>query len=47
VVTGPDGAVVRDAGVLRIGDAIAVRLAAGRVRAAVTDLDGRDVDRDG
>ena len=32
VVTGPDGAVVRDAGVLRIGDAIAVRLAAGRVQ---------------
>ena len=46
VVTGPDGAVVRDAGVLRIGDAIAVRLAAGRVRAAVTDV-GRDADGDG
>ena len=38
---------VRDAGVLRIGDAIAVRLAAGRVRAAVTDVDGRDGDGDG
>jgi exodeoxyribonuclease VII large subunit len=47
VVSGPGGAVVRDAGVLRIGDEIAVRLAAGRVRAAVTDIDSRDPDRDG
>ncbi len=38
VVTGPDGAVVRDAASLRSGDAIDVRLAAGRVAAAVTGV---------
>jgi exodeoxyribonuclease VII large subunit len=39
VVTGPDRTVVRRAGSLRIGDVIAVRLASGRLAAAVTDLD--------
>jgi exodeoxyribonuclease VII large subunit len=38
VVTGPDGAVTRRAGDLAVGDAIAVRLAAGRLSAAVTGI---------
>ena len=38
VVTGPDGVVVRDAASLRPGDDIDVRLAAGRVAAAVTSV---------
>ena len=37
VVTGPDGTVVRRAGRCRSATPIAVRLAAGRVAAAVTD----------
>jgi exodeoxyribonuclease VII large subunit len=40
VVTGPDGLVVRRASSLRTGDQIAVRLASGRVGAAVTEIDG-------
>jgi exodeoxyribonuclease VII large subunit len=42
VVTGPDGAVVRDAGSLQVGDPIAVRLAAGRLAAAVTGVQRTD-----
>jgi exodeoxyribonuclease VII large subunit len=42
VVTGPDGAVVRDAGSLQVGDPIAVRLAAGRLAAAVTVVQRTD-----
>jgi exodeoxyribonuclease VII large subunit len=44
VVTGPDGTVVRLAGSLQRGDAIAVRLAAGRLAAAVTAVDSSDGD---
>jgi exodeoxyribonuclease VII large subunit len=42
VVTGPDGVVVRQAGSLRVGDPIAVRLAAGGVAATVTAIDADD-----
>ena len=38
VVTGPDGSVARRARDLAVGDAIAVRLAAGRLSAAVTEI---------
>jgi len=38
VVTRPDGSVARRAGDLAVGDAIAVRLAAGRLSAAVTEI---------
>jgi exodeoxyribonuclease VII large subunit len=38
VVTGPDGSVTRRAGDLAVGDTIAVRLAAGRLSAAVTEI---------
>jgi exodeoxyribonuclease VII large subunit len=47
VVTGADGRVIREAASLQVGDPIVVRLAAGRVGAAVTDVDARDGDRDG
>lgn len=39
VVTGPDGAVVRAAAQVSPGDAISVRLAGGRLTAAVTEAD--------
>jgi exodeoxyribonuclease VII large subunit len=42
VVTGPDGTVVRSAWSLQVGDAIAVRLAAGGVSAVVTGRAGGD-----
>jgi len=47
VVTGPDGAVVRDAGSLQVGDPIGVRLATGRVAAAVTGVAGSAGPADG
>jgi exodeoxyribonuclease VII large subunit len=40
VVTGPDGAVVRDAGRLRAGDRIGVRVEAGRLGAVVDEVVG-------
>ncbi|MFN2383844.1 MAG: exodeoxyribonuclease VII large subunit [Gemmatimonadota bacterium] len=39
LVTGPDGAVARDAAQLRPGDPLAIRLARGRVAAAVTQTE--------
>jgi exodeoxyribonuclease VII large subunit len=47
VVTGADGRVVRRAAQLDVGDAIGVRLAAGRVAAVVTQVDAQDGDPDG
>ena len=44
VVTRPDGAVVRRAGSLHVGDTIGVRLAEGHVAAAVTDIDDTNGD---
>jgi exodeoxyribonuclease VII large subunit len=44
VVTGPDGRVIRQASSLRVGDPIGVRLAAGRLGAAVTAVEGQDGD---
>jgi exodeoxyribonuclease VII large subunit len=38
VVTGPDGSVVRQAAALAPGDSVGIRLAAGRVTAAVTQI---------
>jgi exodeoxyribonuclease VII large subunit len=40
VVRGPDGAVLRAAGAVAVGDAVTVELAAGRLRARVEGLDG-------
>jgi exodeoxyribonuclease VII large subunit len=39
VVTGPEGTVVRSASELQVGDAVGIRLAAGRVGATVTGTD--------
>jgi exodeoxyribonuclease VII large subunit len=47
VVTGGDGRVIRKALALRVGDAIGVRLAEGRVDAAVTNVEARDRGTDG
>ncbi len=42
VVTGPDGAVVRRAEALHVGDPITVRLAVGQIGAAVTNVERPD-----
>jgi exodeoxyribonuclease VII large subunit len=47
IVTGPDGAVVRRAGSLATWDPILVRLASGRVTAAVTDVEPEGPSSDG
>jgi exodeoxyribonuclease VII large subunit len=47
VVTGADGEVIRAASSLRVGDAIGVRLAEGRIGAVVTGVNAPDGDRGG
>jgi exodeoxyribonuclease VII large subunit len=42
IVTNAEGAVVRSASSLQVGDTIAVRLATGRLGAAVTDVHAQD-----
>jgi exodeoxyribonuclease VII large subunit len=44
VVTGPDGSVVRRADALEPGDPVQVRLAAGRLGAAVTRIEMTEVE---
>ncbi|HJU86675.1 MAG TPA: exodeoxyribonuclease VII large subunit, partial [Gemmatimonadota bacterium] len=39
VVTGPDGAVLREAAAVEAGDSVRVRLARGALGARVTDID--------
>jgi exodeoxyribonuclease VII large subunit len=46
VVTGPDGSVLRTAASVEVGDAIDVRLAEGRLQAAVTKTEINVVDGD-
>jgi exodeoxyribonuclease VII large subunit len=47
VVTGADGRVIRGAASLRVGDAIGVRLAEGRIGAVVTGVNAPDGEGDG
>jgi exodeoxyribonuclease VII large subunit len=48
VVSGPDGSVVRRAQAVRPGDSLGIRLAAGRLTAAVTEIypEGEDTHDD-